>query len=108
MKIWTFLTILFCFATFSESCTKDNIVFSEEDIIGAWRSEKITFNGIHGDDLSPGLETSTHLNLEAEKSYYLNYVSGSWAVQGDQLVLNPNPELSILSRTYKILSLSGK
>ena len=58
-----------------------------EYLIATWRLEKVTLNDIDGADINDWISTSTILGIDSDKTYFRNYVHGTWTLDGNTLML---------------------
>jgi hypothetical protein len=71
-----------------ESCESHEFLdVKTEQIVGSWSSEEILFNGKPGSEFLPGIDMGFHLAIHKDKSFYRNYVWGSWEVNNNVLRL---------------------
>jgi hypothetical protein len=66
--------------------------------------KKLTIISIDGNDLNPIISTSTILQLSNSKTYYRNYVHGTWALSKNNFSIHPN-DAEIDDWKYKIIYL---
>ena len=93
-----------CFGSFS--CSNPEIVLQEEDLLGIWRSENTSINGLPASHYLDGNTFySSILGLKEDNFYFLNYSSGNWYIKGDILQLSNRGEHKIVSFTDSILTL---
>lgn len=90
------------------SCNQEEIEINQDLITGQWNLEQVTLNNINGTEINDWISNSTILNIDDNKSYYRNYVSGEWSLIDDKLNLIPIQELQIDSWNYQILELTKK
>ncbi|SMO55105.1 hypothetical protein SAMN06265219_104218 [Gracilimonas mengyeensis] len=102
MKFTSFIlttVLLFC----TGCMQNDELIVEDENIIGSWRSEQITINGLDGDEISDWLNTSIIMNVGESGTYYRNYESGWWELSNEELILKSHPSLKLPDRHFKII-----
>jgi hypothetical protein len=75
-----------------------------EYLIATWRLEKVTLNDIDGADINDWINTSTILGIDSDKTYFRNYVHGTWTLDGNTLTLGLGDNTDW---DYRILELSN-
>lgn len=90
------------------SCEKpEGVNIDQRLIIGTWRLEEVTFNGIDGKDINDWISNSTVLDIGEHGRYYRNYDRGTWSLDKDKLILDSSyDDVSSLTREYRILKLT--
>lgn len=92
----------------STSCLDNQqVIVDKEDVIGLWKSEGVQFRSLE-DGEALNREGGTWLSIQRDGSYYKNYVSGKWELEGAEIFLNPNPALSVPSSRFKVIEYSAK
>lgn len=94
--------ILFMLCSMLISCDPEEEV--NPDLLGFWVTEKISFNGIDGNEIMPGINSGFHLNLTDSSTYFRNYSMGMWTLNNDQLKLIPTVTSGERQFTYTIKS----
>ena len=92
------LYILLLSALSIGSCSESVLTLEEIDLIGEWRSSPNTFiNEMPASDfLNGGQLYSSILGLQEENFYFLDYSSGQWSINGDELTLSQRGKFKIL------------
>lgn len=103
---YSFLLIVFGVLAFS-CMNNQEMMVEKEDVIGAWHSDGMVLKSLE-DGETLNWEGGTWLNIQRNGSYYRNYVSGNWELEGDEIFLNPSPELSVPSSRYRVIEYSVK
>lgn len=96
-------------AIFIVSCdSSESFQFEENDIVGAWNLESLTIDGKDLKDISPGFSYATSLVYNIDKTYYRNYISGTWSLEKDKICLKANPDLDYPDWSYRIISMDSE
>lgn len=108
----TLICSLIALPLFFGSCKKDSPVppddpVKDEDVTGTWNSELITINGVNSSQYAEGLNTSTHLGIEADGNFYRNFVTGTWDLRNDSLILTPNQNQNLHPWNYKVIDVTA-
>lgn len=102
--VFVFLTI--CLLLFG-SCSRNNIESSM--LLGTWRLSKVQFDEVASTEINnwnDWISGNTILNLGEGQSYYRNYVSGTWVLSDNQLLLTPRNNLQMDSKMYDVISVT--
>lgn len=115
MKINLFKTaLLFSLMITTFGCThneiQDQIIVTESQLIGEWRSSNTLINGKPIQDYQVGytFEVSNIFGLKADGVYYFNYNSGDWKLENNTILLENERDLKILKFENGVLTLEAE
>ncbi len=97
------------------SCQKEEAIdeaIAPEALIGNWETHEIIVNGDPNSETSTWLTNNKYWSMsiqEENQFYYRNYISGTWSVEGRQLVFtnewSPSQRFTILDISETSLTL---
>lgn len=101
------IIILLSFIMFT-SCSKesDKTTYNQNELIGVWRLNSVTFNEVDGKDINNWVSTNTILSLEDNDFFYRNYINGSWELDDTRLKLISKEQPNINTWEYEILEVT--
>ena len=83
------IIILLALCLGSFSCSNPEIILLEEDLLGIWRSENTRINGLPASHFLQGNDFySSILGLKEDNFYFLDYSSGNWYIEDNELHLS--------------------
>ncbi|PVY38498.1 hypothetical protein [Pontibacter virosus] len=95
------LAILMSSVLFFTSCEDDSA--NPIELTGDWQSKSIYVKGKLQEDIS----NSTWLLLKRDNVFQRNYVIGKWSLNGKNLALSPNADISVQPMSYQVVDYSG-
>ncbi|MDF1695220.1 MAG: hypothetical protein P1U56_05285 [Saprospiraceae bacterium] len=103
--ILPYLILLLCLG----SCSEPTIILDESDLLGEWWGENSHVNGSPISEFIDGAPFYSHiLGLKEDNFYFLDYSSGEWNLENNELVLSNWGEFKITSYTDSLFTMEGE
>lgn len=95
------------------SCSPDEmeeqIIVTEAQLIGEWRSSNTLINGVPIADFTGTPYISANIfGIKEDGNYYFNYNSGGWNIEGNTIILENERNLKILKFNDDVMTLEAE
>ena len=107
------LVFMFGILMMAISCSSDDkeeqILATEAQLIGEWRSSNTLINGAPLEDFTGTVfNVSNIFGMKEDGNYYFNYNSGGWSLEGNTIILENERNLKILKFDDDLMTLEAE